>query len=85
MGWLREGSALQDFWSNVPERRGAHTPSACVRSLGELAVTEAQVKAICMPVAILVGDRDPVRRLYVAPFEAIRPDWPVTVITNAAI
>jgi hypothetical protein len=32
---------------------------------------------------VLVGDRDPVRRLYVAPLQQIRPDWPVKVIEDA--
>jgi pimeloyl-ACP methyl ester carboxylesterase len=83
MGWLREGSALQDFWAKLPEREGAQTPAACVRSLGELAVKEQEIKALRVPVAVLIGDRDPVKRLYVAPLQQVRPDWPVTVIEGA--
>jgi hypothetical protein len=26
--------------------------------------------------AVLIGDRDPVRRLYVTPLKKARPDWP---------
>ncbi len=33
--------------------------------------------------SIIVGDRDPVRRLYVAPLERIRPDWPIKIIDGA--
>src|SRR5258708_1666760 len=41
MGWLREGSGLQDFWSRLPgDRMGVQTPPACVRSIGKLAVSE---------------------------------------------
>jgi pimeloyl-ACP methyl ester carboxylesterase len=84
MGWLREGSALQDFWSRLPgDRAGGQTPPACVRSFGKLAVSEEAVKGLKMPVAVLIGDRDPVRRLYVAPLEKARPDWPVVVIEGA--
>lgn len=84
MGWLREGSALQDFWSRLPgDRTGGQTPPACIKSLGKLAVSEEAVKKLKMPVAILVGDRDPVKRLYVAPLEKVRPDWPVITIEGA--
>jgi pimeloyl-ACP methyl ester carboxylesterase len=83
MGLLRKGGVLQDLWAKLPQREGTQTPSACVRSLGELAVTEDEVKAISVPVAIFIGDRDPVKALYVAPLERVRPDWPVTVIEGA--
>jgi pimeloyl-ACP methyl ester carboxylesterase len=83
MGWLKEGSRLQDFWENIRDRDGAKTPSACLRSLGKLAVTEQDLKAIRVPVSILIGDRDPVRRMYVAPLQRVRDDWPVTVIQGA--
>jgi pimeloyl-ACP methyl ester carboxylesterase len=83
MGWLKEGSALQNFWSELPERKGGGTPSACVRSFGALAVTEAEVKAIRVPVTVIVGERDPVKGLYVEPLEKIRADWPVAVIPEA--
>ena len=36
-----------------------------------------------MPAAIIVGDRDPVEKLYVFPLTQIRPDWPVTKIAGA--
>jgi pimeloyl-ACP methyl ester carboxylesterase len=84
MGWLREGSPLQEFWGRIPDRKNPRgTPAACPRSLGALAVTEAQVKAIKVPVEIIVGDRDPVKRMYVEPLEGIRPDWPVKVVSDA--
>jgi pimeloyl-ACP methyl ester carboxylesterase len=82
MGWLREGSALQDFWGRLPEREGGSTPSACARSLGELALNEAELRAIKIPVEIIVGDRDPAQRLYVTPLEQARRDWPVVEIKD---
>ena len=83
MGWLREGSALQNFWERMPERQGGSTPSACARSLGTLALTEAELRAINVPVEIIVGDRDKTKRLYVTPLEQVRKDWPVVEIKDA--
>jgi pimeloyl-ACP methyl ester carboxylesterase len=83
MGWLREGTALQRIWGRLPADEGSRTPAACVHSLGALAVNEDEVKAIKIPVQVLIGDRDPVRPLYVEPLERARPDWPVIVIENA--
>src|SRR5262249_49794776 len=83
MGWLKEGSPLQNFWGRLPEREGAKTPSSCIRSLGKLAVTEQELKSGHVPVSIMVGDRDPVRWMYVDPLQRVRPDWPVTVIDGA--
>src|SRR5215470_12363889 len=56
MGWLREGSQLQMIWERLPDRGGS-TPPACARSLGKLAVTEAELKSIRVPVVVIVGDR----------------------------
>jgi len=83
MGWLKEGSPLQDFWGRISERERSKTPSVCVRSLGKLSVTEKELKGVSVPVSILIGDRDPVRRMYVAPLQRVRDDWPVTVIDGA--
>lgn len=83
MGWLRQGGVLDDFWGRVPERPRLKVPSACVRSLGALAVTEKEVEAIHVPVTIIVGERDPVRQLYIVPLQAIRPDWRVKIVPDA--
>jgi len=86
MGWLQDGSALQGFWAHIPVRErllGSSSGSACMKGMARLAVTEAEVKALKMPAAIIVGDRDPVDKLYVAPLTQIRPDWPVTKIAGA--
>jgi pimeloyl-ACP methyl ester carboxylesterase len=84
MGWLQDKSALQDFFGRLPERKGlSGTPRACPRSFGALAVTAKEVKAIRVPVSVLVGENDPVKKLYVDPLEQLRPDWPVKVIAGA--
>jgi pimeloyl-ACP methyl ester carboxylesterase len=84
MGWLREGGGLQDFWRRMPERKGGPgVPYACIRTLGALAVTEAEVRAIRIPVAVVIGEVDAGKGLYVDPLQKVRPDWPVTVIDGA--
>jgi len=75
MGWLREGSFLQKAW--------AHMGSISARGGADLALTEDELKAIRVPVLILVGDRDPMRRMYVVPLQAVRNDWQVIEIQGA--
>lgn len=83
MGWMKEGGRLQNFWERIPPREGSRTPSACVRGIAKLAITEDELKAIRVPALILVGDRDPVRQLYVAPLQTVRKDWKVMEIEGA--
>ena len=83
MGWLREGSRLQDVWEKLPSREGSRTPAVCVHSVGQLAVTEETLVAIKIPMTVIVGDRDPVKKLYVAPLQNVRKDWPVIEIEGA--
>ena len=83
MGWLREGSGLQKNWERMFPRQGGSTPPACARSLGRLALTRDELAGIHVPVVVLVGARDPVKNLYVAPLQQIRTDWPVIEIKDA--
>ncbi|WP_395743534.1 alpha/beta fold hydrolase [Prosthecobacter sp.] len=86
MGWLQDGSALQGFWQHIPVRErliGGSSGSACMKGMARLAVREAEVKALTMPAAIIVGDWDPVEKLYVLPLVHIRPGWPVSKIAGA--
>jgi pimeloyl-ACP methyl ester carboxylesterase len=83
MGWLQEGSALQSFWEGISGRKGSKTPTACVRSIARLALNEGEIKGIRIPIEVIVGDRDPVNRLYVEPLSEIRKDWQVVKIRDA--
>lgn len=83
MGWLREGSPLQGVWQNMGNRRAGRTPAAAVHGVGKLAIGEKELKAIKTPLEILVGDRDPCKRMYVEPLEAVRKDVPVITIPEA--
>jgi pimeloyl-ACP methyl ester carboxylesterase len=82
MGWLKTGSSLQRFWEVTGGRRSGFVPAACMHGIADLAVTEAEVKAIHVPVSIIIGENDICRRLYVEPLHAIRPEWPITIIAN---
>jgi pimeloyl-ACP methyl ester carboxylesterase len=85
MGWLREGGVLQRWWLNLPDKKGEATPSACARGMGKLALTEDAVRKIKVPVRMLVGAQDPVKRLYVEPLAAVRSDWSVVEIPGGHI
>ncbi len=83
MGWLKAGSPLEKFWAIIPEREGARTPTACLRGLSQMGVTAEEVKGIKVPVTMIVGTRDPCRKLYVLPMQKLRSDWPVVTISAA--
>jgi pimeloyl-ACP methyl ester carboxylesterase len=76
MGWLPQRSFLQKVW--------AHLRSARSRDVSELALAEDELKAIRIPVLILVGDHDPIRKLYVVPLQKVRVDWQVIEIRDAS-
>ncbi len=83
MGWLRDGSALQKVWEKMAPGERGRTPAAFVRSVGKFALKEADLKKIDIPVKVVVGDRDPVKRLYVMPLQQVRQDWAVVEIKDA--
>jgi pimeloyl-ACP methyl ester carboxylesterase len=83
IGWLREGSGLQRIWERMPAKEGSRTPAAMLHSIGKLAVTKEELLSIHVPVKVIVGDRDPVERLSVAPLREVRADWPVVQIADA--
>jgi pimeloyl-ACP methyl ester carboxylesterase len=83
MGWLRAGRPLQGFWDRMPAPEGRRTPPAFIQSVGKLAMTEEELKKIEVPVEVLIGDRDPVKRMYVVPLQQVRKDWPVVDIKDA--
>jgi pimeloyl-ACP methyl ester carboxylesterase len=80
MGWLREGSVEQKFFAGSRDRQPY---GICFRSLAKLAVTEKQIKLIRVPVLILIGDHDGLKKPYVEPLKTIRKDWPVVEIKGA--
>lgn len=83
MGWVREGSRHQRFWEQLPARDRSRTPQACTRGMAQLAVSEQDLVGIKLPVEIVVGNRDPVKRIYVEPLRSVRYDWEVVEIPDA--
>ena len=82
MGWMKEGGLLQRFWNNMAGRESSRTPEACVKGIAELALSETELKAIAQPVTVIIGSDDPVKRLYVKPLQAARPDGPFIEISG---
>ena len=81
MGWLKDGGLLQKVYANA-----GHDTSAlaiCFRELSKLAISEADLKAINVPVEMLAGDKDICKALYVDPAHQVRADWPVVEIKGA--
>jgi pimeloyl-ACP methyl ester carboxylesterase len=86
MGWLQGGGLLQGFWANIDNGKpaaGNGAGAACMKGFAEFAVTENQLRDIKVPLAVVVGHRDPCKALYVDPLRKVRPDVPVKVIEDA--
>jgi pimeloyl-ACP methyl ester carboxylesterase len=82
MGWLRAGAPMNSVWDNVNRDR-FNVPAAFARSFPVLAVTEAEIKAVKIRVAIIIGENDPCLGWYVEPLRQVRPDWSVHIIADA--
>ncbi|MCE9547953.1 MAG: hypothetical protein K8T25_20975 [Planctomycetia bacterium] len=61
----------------------AQAQALCGRSLAKLALTEREIKPIHVPMAVVVGDKDIVKNLYVEPLKKVRGDCPVVEIKDA--
>ena len=85
MGWLKPGSAAQWGFAQIgKDDPNARAAAICGRSLARLALTKNELKAIRVPVTVLVGERDElIKKLYVEPLEKVRKDWPVVEIQGA--
>jgi len=85
MGWLKVGGVAQFGFAQIGKNdRDANAHALCGRSLSKLALTEAEIKSIRVPVEILVGDEDNfVKKLYIEPLRQVRKDWPVVEIKQA--
>lgn len=83
MGWLQADSPMQQFWEVIRGWGNSRALVPCMNGFAQLAVTEKEVKAVRVPVTIIVGELDPCRRIYVEPLLRIRPDWPERVVPTA--
>ena len=84
MGWLKNGSLPEAFFGAIgKDNPKADAMALCGRSLARLALTEKEIKAIKVPVAVIVGDKDDViMKLYVDPLREVRKDWPIVEIKD---
>jgi pimeloyl-ACP methyl ester carboxylesterase len=83
MGWLPAG-VLAELGFGTKGKGNGSALDLCFRSLGKLGLTQEEIKAIKVPVTVLVGDRDNlVKKLYVEPLQPVRKDWPVVEIKDA--
>jgi len=85
MGWLKPGSAAQWGFAQIGKNDpNARAVAICGRSLARLALTENELKAIRVPVTVLVGEKDDlIKKLYVEPLGKVRKDWSVVEIKGA--
>jgi pimeloyl-ACP methyl ester carboxylesterase len=75
MGWMPADAPTQKYWASQKNLRA--------RSLADLATTAEEMKAIAIPMIVIVGERDRVRELYVDPLADVRPDIPVKIVAGA--
>lgn len=80
-GWLREGSFEQKIFA--AGGKDGKPVGLCFQGLAKLALTEAEIKSIKVPTAMLIGDDDGLKALYVDPVLKVRTDWPVVLIKQA--
>jgi pimeloyl-ACP methyl ester carboxylesterase len=80
MGWLREGSAEQKIFAADKDSKPY---GICFRSLAKLTLTEDEIKSIKMPVEVIFGDNDGLKKGYLGPLKRVRSDWPVVEIKDA--
>jgi pimeloyl-ACP methyl ester carboxylesterase len=81
MGWLREGSLEQKAFADGG--KDGKPLGLCFKSLAKLALTEAEIKSIRIPVVVLFGDGDIVKGIYTEPLKRVRKDWQVIEIKDA--
>jgi pimeloyl-ACP methyl ester carboxylesterase len=83
MGWVQDGGRNLTSAGRIQVREDIGSFGMVVNSMGKLAVTEADLKAVKGPVTVIVGDQDPLKRRTVDPLRAVRKDWPVVEIADA--
>jgi pimeloyl-ACP methyl ester carboxylesterase len=81
MGWLREGSAEQKVF--LAGGKDGKPAGLCFKGMAKLALSEDEIKSIRVPVTVLFGDRDFLRKGYLEPLQQARKDWPVIEIKDA--
>lgn len=79
MGWFKAKSLEQQMMAKLPGG-GLGPPQEFLDVVGDLALTEKELKAIKVPVKMIVGSKDFCKALYVDPAKKVRDDWEVVEI-----
>jgi pimeloyl-ACP methyl ester carboxylesterase len=79
-GWLRVGSLEQKVFAGDGKAKDA--AGMCFQSIAQLAMTEAEFKAISVPTACIIGSKDFLKGLYVTPAAKLHPSWPVVEVKD---
>jgi pimeloyl-ACP methyl ester carboxylesterase len=83
MGWLPKGPIAPARPAAAALRGRSAAMRSCMAAFPDLGTTEAELKAVKVPMAIIVGEEDHLLESRVKPFESIRPDVSVTLIPGA--
>jgi pimeloyl-ACP methyl ester carboxylesterase len=76
MGWVRQNP--------MPYLKPDHTAiTSCIRGFAQFVMTEAALRRIKTPFAVIVGEEDDLEKMYVEPLRKVRPDVPVHLIAGA--
>ncbi len=79
MGWMKDGNLVPASYTNASQ----NAIEACIRGFKGLAVSAEEVRKIKIPFIVIIGDRDPLRLVFVEPLQQIRPDVRVEIIEGA--
>lgn len=82
MGWVPWGPILDGALGHGEGStgRGATHMRACGRAFPDLGITEEELKAIRVPLTVIIGEADGLYERRVVPLAAARPDIPVVII-----
>ncbi len=80
MGWM---NADDETARKISAKLKVDPYADSINQFGDLSITEAELKAIAVPMIVIVGDQDGLYERRVKPMSAVRPDVPVVLITGA--
>jgi pimeloyl-ACP methyl ester carboxylesterase len=83
MGWVRDNGRNLGLPERMSVREGGGALAVVLSTMGKLAVTEEALKAVKVPVTVVIGDQDRFKRATVGPLRQVRPDWPVVEVKGA--
>ncbi len=80
MGWM---DAADESARNIKAEENQDRYADSINQFGDLSITEDELKAIQVPMIVIVGDEDGLYERRVKPMVAIRKDVPVVLIKGA--